>query len=192
MDPIPSKLVKNQLLDLLIPVITKIVNLSLSSSTFPADFKHALIKPLLKKSNLDTTILNNFRPISNLAFLSKIIEKVVAAQLQDHLETNNINEPFQSAYKSGHSTETALLRVQNDILCAIDNKCGVLLVLLDLSAAFDTVDHCTLLALLKLSVGIEDKALLWFRSHLTNRSQSVQIVNSTSTPAEVQFCVPQG
>jgi len=192
LDPVPSKLIKSELLEILLPAITNIVNLSLSSSTFPDNFKHALIKPLLKKSNLDINILKNFRPISNLAFLSKLIEKVVAAQLQEHLETNNICEPFQSAYKTGHSTETALLRVQNDILCAIDRKCGVLLVLLDLSAAFDTVDHLTLLALLKSSVGIEDKALLWFRSYLTNRTQSVQIENSTSLPATVQFGVPQG
>ena len=88
--------------------------------------KRAILKPKLKKSNLEFEEYSNFRPISNLKFLSKIIEKAVATQLMGHLINNNLEEPFQSAYKRCHSTETALLKVQNDILIAIDNKKCVL------------------------------------------------------------------
>ena len=79
--------------------------------------------------------------MSNLCFISKIVEKVVAHRLEDHLSTNNLNEQYQSAYRKYHGTDTALLKVQNDILRELDGKRGVFLILLDLSAAFDTIDH---------------------------------------------------
>ena len=100
-----------------------------------------MIKPKLKKDNLDFEDYPNFRPISNLKVVSKIIEKAVSCQLSDYLRDNDLEESFQSAYKCFHSTETALLKVQNDILCEIDNQKCVFLLLLDVSAAFDTVDH---------------------------------------------------
>ena len=87
--------------------------------------------------------------MSNLPFISKILEKVVAKQLLDHMKKHELHEVMQSAYKQHHSTETALIRVQNDILQNLDNKCGVILVLLDLSAAFDTIDHNVLLHFLQ-------------------------------------------
>ena len=105
----------------LCPVITTIVNQSLSTGMFPSAFKHALVKPLLKKSSLDPNVHKNYRPVSNLAFVSKIIEKVVAARLLDHVKENDLNETFQSAYKKCHSTDTALLRVHNDTIRSIDN-----------------------------------------------------------------------
>ena len=111
----------------------------------PKEFKHAKIRPLLKKSGLDIDTLKNNRPVSNLPFISKELEKVVDARLERHLCTNNLHEEMQSAYRQFHSTETALLKVQNDILQSLDNKCVTVLVLLDLSAAFDTIDHHTLL-----------------------------------------------
>ena len=85
--------------------------------------------------------MNNYRPISNLPFISKLLERYVARCLLDHMTANNLLERHQSAYKSHHSTETALVLVQNDILGALDRRFGVILVLLDMSAAFDTVNH---------------------------------------------------
>ena len=96
---------------------------------------------------MDCNILNNYRPVSNLTFLSKVIEKAVAFHLNKYLINKNLNESLQSAYKSGHSTETALVRVKNDIMMSIDKGKPVILVLLDLSAAFDTVDHNVLFSL---------------------------------------------
>ena len=87
----------------------------------------------------------NLRPISNLKVVSKLVEKVVATQLTDHVMKHHLDETFQSAYKTSHSTETALVRVQNDILCAIDNNESAILLLLDSSAALDTVDHSLLI-----------------------------------------------
>ena len=95
----------------------------------------------IKKQCLDPEILKNYRPVANLSFISKIIEKAIATQIHDHLINNDIVDNFQSAYKAGHSCETALLRVYNDIVTTIGRGNGAMLVLLDLSAAFDTIDH---------------------------------------------------
>ena len=143
--------------------------------------KEALLRPLLKKQSLDHEEYNNFRPISNLEFVSKVCERVAASQLQEHLTTNNLEEVFQSAYKTGHSTETALLRVHNDVLRAIDNNGCVIMLLLDMSAAFDTVSHDILLSRLKVRFGVEDTVYNWFASYLSGRVQFVKIGNSRST-----------
>ena len=111
--------------------------------------------------------------MSNLPYLSKIIERVVAARLSAHMSEHNLSEPYQSAYKPNHSVETALLCVQNDILKAVDNKKITILVLLDLSAAFDTVDHKVLLRRLSQDVGVAHHALKWFTSYMSDRTQSV-------------------
>ena len=109
------------------------MNFSLQHGVMTEDMKEALIKPLLKKAPLDYEIFKNHRSVSNLMFLSKSCEKVVASQLNHHLRYNNLEELFQSAYKAGHSTESALIRVQNDVLRAIDDDRCVILLLLDLS-----------------------------------------------------------
>lgn len=130
--------------------------------------------------------------MSNLAFLSKVIEKVVASRLLDHMEANNLLDPMQSAYRKGHSTETALLRVHDDIVSAVDKGHGVCLVLLDLSAAFDTVDHTILLTFLEEHMGLTGPALGLFRSYLSGRSQSVSIDGIRSELSELVYGVPQG
>ena len=110
----------------------------LDSGYFPHTWKCALVRPLLKKDGLPP-VFKNFRPVSNLAFISKLVETVVAKQLQHYLNCNNLFPVFQSAYRQNHSTETALLKVMNDILLNMNNQCVTLLILQDLSAAFDTI-----------------------------------------------------
>ena len=135
-----------------------------------SSLKTAVLSPLLTKANLDHEVLANYRPISDLKVISKIIEKVVAVRLQKYLEANQLIEPLQSTFKPFHSCKTALVRVHNDILVAIDKRHCVMLLLLDLSAAFDTVDHDILLTRLHSKYSISGIALDWFCSYLTNRS----------------------
>ena len=191
LDPLPATLLKEHF-DLLLPSICRIVNLSLESGHLPSSLKNAVLTPLLKKPNLDHEVLDNFRPISNLKVISKVIEKVVAVRLQAYLDFNQLTEPLQSAYKLFHSCETALVRVHNDILRAIDNRHCVMLLLLDLSAAFDTVDHEILLKRLNSKFSICGTALDWLRSYLTNRTQVVLIDGRKSQSLELKCGVPQG
>ena len=128
---------------------------------------------------------------TNLKVISKIIEKVVAVRLQKYLEANQLNEPLQSAHKPFHSCETALVRVHNDILVSVDKRHCVMLLLLDLSAAFDTVDHDILLTRLHSKYSISGIALEWFRSYLTNRSQFA-LIEEWSQSCELKCGVPQG
>ncbi len=143
----------------------------------------------MKKPSLDKNLLKNYRPISNLPFLSKILEKVVFHKLLSHLQENNLSNPFKSAYRAGHSTETVLLRIVNDILSALDSdNISVLLLLdllLDLSAAFDTIDHQILLSRLNSVFGIQSTALQWFQSYLSDRYQSTSVNNSSCAPSQL-------
>ena len=136
--------------------------------------------------------LNNFRPISNLNFISKILEKVVASRIQSHLLSNSLSSSFQSAYRMFHSTETTLLGIHNDLILAMDRGEVTSLILLDLSAAFDTVDHSILLHRLQHWFGLHGTSLDWFSSYLTSRSQAVSIQNSTSSFSNLSCGVPQG
>ena len=191
LDPIPASIFK-ECKSTILPVLTNIVNMSLESASMAAALKEAMIKPKLKKDNLDSEDSSNFRPISNLKVVSEIIEKAVSCQLSDYLRDNDLEEPFQSAYKRFHSTETALLRVQNDILCEIDNQICVILLLLDMSAAFDTVDHKLLLERMEKRYGVKGNALKWFRSYLQDRKQFVMIDGTKSEMKELRYGVPQG
>ena len=172
LDPMPTSFVK-EATGTLAPIITDIVNGSLTSGVFPSCYKEALVTPLLKKQSLDCNRLQNYRPVSNLALISKTIEKVVSAQLNIYLKDNNLLEPCQSAYRQGHSTETALVRVQNDIICAVGQQKAVLLVLLDLSAAFGTVNHQLLTKTLQ-QLGIRGTMLHWFSTYLLGRNISTE------------------
>ncbi len=190
LDPIPAQFLRKGL-DGIIHLTIKIINCSLQSGIVPTVFKQAILRPQLKKSTLDTECLKNYRPISNLSFLSKVLERVVSEQLTIHLNCNDLAERFQSAYKQRHSVETALVRVHNDILVALDNKQCILLVLLDLSAAFDTVDHTKLIHRLE-AMGIAGIPLKWFKSYLHDRSQKVSIGGQYSEPITLKYGVPQG
>ena len=158
LDPFPTKLLMSHLSSIM-NIILRIVNLCFSSGDFPASCKSAIVSPLIKKQGLDYEILKNYKPVANLLFISKIIEKANATQIHSHLINNDIVDNFQSAYKMGHSCETALLRVYNDIVTTIGRGNGAMLVLLDLSAAFDTIDHDNLFCILKKDVGISGNAL---------------------------------
>ena len=130
----------------------------------PKSFKPALIRSLLKKTGLDSNILKKFRPVSNLTFISKVIEKVISRRLNEHLTNNSLFDPLQSAYRDKHSTETALIIVQNDILLALDAGSSAILLMLDLSAAFDTIEHDILLSRLCNVSGITGNAL-YIKNH---------------------------
>ena len=191
LDPMPTWLL-NSCLDEVIPILVNIINMSLKSGVVPNSLKHALVTPLLKKSSLDASVLKNYRPVANLTFLSKTLERVVASRLLSHLTANNLHGPFQSAYRPCHSTETALIRVQNDILTSLDKGNMVILVLLDLSAAFDTIDHNILLTRMEHDAAISGTCLQWFASYLANRQQSVLVKGCESSKIEVTYGVPQG
>ena len=111
LDSLPTWLLK-QNMDIMVPTITSIVNTSLSTGIFPTVMKHAVVTPLLKKPSLDKDNLKNYRPVSNTVFLSKVIEKTALTRVSDHIDNNNLHCKFQSAYKSGHSTETACVESQ--------------------------------------------------------------------------------
>lgn len=148
--------------------------------TFPI-LKNAIIRPLLKKPTLDPEVLSNYRPISNLPFISNVVEKAVATYLQDHLKHNNLFEKFQSGFRFAHSTETALIRVTSDLLVSSDAGFPSLLILLDLSAALHTVDHGILLNRLYLTTGLNDTALSWFKSYLTKWTEYISLGQFKST-----------
>ena len=191
LDPFPTWLLKKCAV-LVVPLLTHLINASLSEGYVDDSMKTAHVRPLLKKSGLDANILKNYRPVSNLPFVSKLLERVVAGRLSKHMDTHALHEPFQSAYKPHHSVESALVRVHSDILQAMDRQRVVVLVLLDLSAAFDTIDHRVLLHRLSRDLGVAGTALRWFQSYLEDRTQSVSIQNACSAPRDLCFGVPQG
>ena len=142
LDPMPTKLLM-QCLDVLLPVITSMINVSLSTGQFPALWKVALVKPLLKKSGIGAEF-SNLRPISNLQYISKLVEGAATQQILEHLDFHLLLPFNQSAYRKFHSTETALLRIKSDLLLSMDDQKISLLLLLDLTGAFDTIDHLCL------------------------------------------------
>ena len=130
--------------------------------------------------------------ISNLNFISKILEKVVASRIQSHLSSNSLSSSFQSAYRIFHSTETTRLKIHNDLILAMDRGEVTSLILLDLSAAFDTVDHSILLTRLQNWFGLDGLSLNWFTSYPSSRSQAVSINDSISAFSTLSCGVPQG
>ena len=133
LDPMSTWLLKH-IADDLAPFLTHLINSSITSGVVPRSMKHAIVTPVLKKANLDPDNLTNYRPISNLSFASKLLERHVAHCLLDHATANDLLDRNQSAYRPHYSTETALVLVQNDILKALDRQHSVILILLDMSA----------------------------------------------------------
>ena len=159
----PTKFVVESV-DHLLPVITKMINSPLLGGHFPKVWKEALIDPRYKKAIING--FTNLRPVSNLQYVSKLVERGVFDQVHAHISEHDLYPLLQSAYRRGHSTDTALLKIYNDILMAMNRQEVVLLVLLDLSAAFDAVEYSVLLSRLCTSLGIRGTALEWFASYL--------------------------
>ena len=190
-DPFPTRLLLSHI-HAIVPILQHIVNLCLTTGDFPISCESSIVIPLIKKPGLDREMLKKYRPVSNLSFLSKVNEKVISIRVLGHILDNNIVDSFQSAYRAGHSCETALLRVYNASVTAIGKGNGSFLVLLDLSVAFDTIDHNNLFYILEKYVGISGSTLRLIRSYFSDRTQKVQIDGIMSDFASLLHGVPQG
>ena len=164
LDPIPTHILK-RVLTTLIPIITHIVNASLTCACFCEEWKTSVVKPLLKKKGLDPQE-KNYCPVSNLPFFSKLAERATLMQFDRHCRHNHLLPDFQSAYRKGYSTETSLIKMANNIFWSMERKQVTAMIVLDMSAAFDTVDHDLLLEILHKRFGIAETALQWYQSYL--------------------------
>ena len=191
LDPIPFKLLI-ECLDSILHSLSEIFNSSHVSGIFPQCFKSALVTPILKKRCLDHKDLNNYRPVSNLCFIAKILEKLVLSQVFAYLNSHNIYNTYQSVYRPGHSTETAHLKVVNDLFLSLNKGNISVLALLDISSEFDTIDHPILVHRLHTDLGFTDTVLQWFSSYLTDRTHYVSLSNHCSALAPVHSGVHQG
>ena len=191
LDSSPVWLIKS-LRHIFAPILLLLINCSLLTSTLPTSHKRAILRPRIKKPGLDLSDPSNYRPISNLSFISKLVERAVHRQLSNYVESNSLLPLVQSGFRRLHSTETAVLKVYNDIILALDSGFIAVLLLLDFSSAFDCVDHSILLKVLELQFGITASALLWIANFLTNRSHSVRLGTNTSKYFNILFGVPQG
>ena len=189
-DVLPRELMKNSL-EVLLPYICVLINTSLATGSIEG-IKESMIMPILKKNGLDPEILKHYRPVADIVLISKLIEKVILVRMNSHEHLNGLQCHYQHGYKKFHSTETLLLRVVNDVLIGFEKNSGTILILLDLSAAFDTVDINKLLFILENELGIKGTALKWFRSFLVGRKQCVRIDKTLSDYVEVLCGVPQG
>ena len=190
LDPLPTSLLK-LCLDQVLPVLKKIINLSLQNGLFIQSWKEAIVKPLLKKAGMQLE-LKSYRPVSNLTYISKLVEKAAFEQINVYADTSRLTPSLQSAYRPHHSTETALLKVYSDIIDSMDKGKVVFLVLIDQSAAFDLVDHQMLLRRLNKEYGISGTVLEWCRNYLCNRRQRISIDGHLSEYYELETGVPQG
>ena len=199
LDSIPASVIKT-FAETIAVLITRLLTLSFAEEKFPEKYKHASVTPLLKKEGLDSDSFGSSRLISNLHTISKIVERVSMSRLVDHIRHSPNFNRFQSAYRCGHSTETALLRFLNDVYCAADSGSRPMLLQLDLPAAFDTIDTSTLLRRLRYTFGVSGPALSWIASRTSsaesNQSASVrsshrpQLVSTAShkDPCSVHVC----
>ena len=191
LDSLPTDILK-QFQPELLPYITKICNASQLDGTLPMIQRCAIVIPRSKKAGADRADVGMYRPISNLIFRSKVADRFVCRQLVAFLQHNNLMPELQSAYRHGHSSETAILKMVTDFLLAADRGEVTLLSLLDLSAAFDTVDHDILIDRLYHSFGIRDEVLSWIRSFVTGRTRRVRVGDQYSSSSAVYYGVPQG
>lgn len=177
------------IIDSVLPVITHIINFSLVNSVFPSSWRNAFVTPLAKCSN--PNIPSHYRPISILPYLSKVLEAVVHKQLTKFIEKTSYLSPFQSGFRVGHSTTTALIKVTEDVRMAMEESRLTILVLIDFSNAFNLVNHDILMAVLS-HVGLTPSALEWFSSYLRGRRQITRNAGCLSDWCDVVAGVPQG
>jgi hypothetical protein len=189
-DPCPTSLIK-QHGKTMIPLITRLVNLTFLTGNFPLAWKNAIVTPLIKKIGMSVE-MKSYRPVNNLPFVSKVAEKCMLHQLNGYMDSQSLLPDYLSAYRSHRSTETVLIRLHNDVLMTMEKQEVMALAAIDLSAAFDTVDHQTLLNVLHKRLGVADKALKWIENYLRPRSFQVQVNGTLSSKRELNFSVPQG
>ena len=173
-DPISTFILK-QCADLLSPVLAYMINKSFNESNVPNDLKHAIVTLVIKDKNGNQDKYQNYCPVSNLPFVSKLLENIVLHQIQEHRWHNNLYGKYQSKYRQFHLCETALLKVISDIQKSIYEKEHAVLILLDLSSAFDTIDHKILINCLKNQFLITGSAIKWIQSYLKNKTFSVSV-----------------
>ena len=190
------RVIKTKLLiecpDSILPSLTDLFSSSLASGFFPQCFKSALVTPIPKKKCLDHNDLNNYRPVSNLCFIAKILEKLVLSQVSSYIKSHNLYNTCQSAYHPGRSSETALMKVVNDLFLSLTKGNISVLALHDFSSAFDTIDHPILVHRLHTNFGFTDTVLQWFSSYLTDRTHYVSLSNHCSAFTHVHSGVPEG
>ena len=190
LDSIPTALLK-RLLPVVLPDITSLVNLSLRTGTFADEWKIACVKPLIKSINMEL-IKNSYRPISNCNFILKIVEKSMLVQLNQHCNLHGLLPSYQSAYQAFHPCETSLLKLCNDMLWQMEYQEVSSLIVCNLSAAFDTINHQTLIEVLSEYYGVRGTVLKWFESYLENCKFYISIDENKSTSRDLHFSVPQG
>ena len=192
LDVIPTKLLKEpKVLDVLLPSICDIMNTSLSKGTFVDSCKLAIVRPLLKNQGLDL-VDSNYRQVSNLSFSSKVLEKLALQQFNTHCNNFHLMPDYQLAYRKGFICETVSLKLMNDLLWAKERQEVTVLMAIDLSADFDTVDHSVLLEVLKDNFGIHDNVHRWLETYLAPRQFKVNVGKEYSLPKDLRFSVPQG
>ena len=187
-DRIPGRLLRDAAEEIT-PSLTNLFNVSINSGIFPEDFKLAIISPIYKSG--DKTLCDNYRPISVLSSVAKIFEKLITAQLESYLDSNNILAKEQAGFRKRHSTQTSLLSSTNQWFVNMDRGCLSGIVFLDLKKAFDCVDHNILIKKMHL-YGIRGRTLAWFDSYLTGRKQICKIEQVTSNENIVNCGIPQG
>ena len=191
LDPLPTiklKETKNCWIEFFLLMINK----SFKTGVYPDTYKVSIIKPLLKSSSLNPELLKSYRPLANIYSLSKIMEREATNQLIAHVTMNNLLDPYQSAYRQHYSTETCLLNTCDYIVGELDKKKVVIVLGVDLSAAFDTLDYEIMEKILKNRFRLEGKCLSWILSYLSNRTTCVEIIGEKSPKEDVHFGVPQG
>ena len=168
-----------------------IFSYSLSNGVLPPSFKHAIITPILTKTSSNPNLLCNYRPISQLPIFSKILERIVVHQINRFMSLNSSNDVLQSAFRKVHSTETALLKILNNIYSKVSPSLCCQVVIFALSCAFDSLRHDILISRLEM-IGINGSAQKWLKSYILNRSSSVKFCDFTSDPRPLLYGVPQG
>lgn len=189
MDGIHLRFIK-LLLNFLLPYITHIFNFCLTTSTFPEHWKNAKVFPVHKGSR--SRGVQDFRPISILPCLSKVFEKLIKCQITTFLENNHLLCKYQSGFRPGHSTTSAMLKVINDIRSGIDTGYVSILLLLDFKKAFDSVNHLKLLIKLRDKFNFSNSAVLFIKNYLATRFRCVEINEVQTEPCVVDVGVPQG
>ena len=184
-----SKLLRIGSLEIVKP-LTHVINVSINEGHVHEDWKLARVTPVYKGSG-SRDAETNYRPISNIAYIAKIIEKEVHCQLSGYLKEHDFISPDQSAYLAQHSTQTSLHRVYDDWLEALNDGLSVSACFLDISKCFDSINHTILLHKLK-RYGIRNMEYSWFKSYLSNRKLMVRLNNSMSEAQELKIGVPQG